>query len=1376
MSSKDTVIDSPADIVTIERIKTLMDQVLKKKPKDIKEFIDLTIDLDVVPFPYFKDGEMAGFSLSIANGKGKFSASKISPKLRWGALSKKVDYQEEQHAPILRQLAQKINSKSPLKTQSEFCFGVAAAAQTFESQESIPMEHIIEGTSAEDMVRDFKFSALPSMELLNHAFETYETALDEAGTSKGSSMLYLDQGATGTGKSHALAKGTAQYLKRAKGKKNVICVVPEKRHGVAIKEDLAKEMDVKNIQIIPRNSEAMVEYGIPTGCPLRGNAALKMDARINKLESLKYDYSEEKKKGVHAQKTTTDSLLDAIDSELRELRSGCLSWIKKSVEGQEAIQSKCTTCKGCMTMFPGAALFNNSSPAVSIITYDKLYFGLPSFEIKKKRARFFTYSAFVTEAGGGKTPFKNCIFLMEEYSQGHMKIVSRIEENAIKISLAETAKTIVRNFDSAFSGVCSRILVENPEVLQRFKSSVEEVRKKIEARCKEYYLHSKEYKPFATGDAKFNLFPARGTTLDRAIASMNPVFSSLFPKEQIGLRKEDISSAGLDSDTAMFSVKKFKHQWEMRGEDFSPATTASLMMQEKIIEPVTWMAAEFMRVTQWLPESNMDFSYIFLDEVTGKNREMMEFLSSLMQIRNSTKRLPLDEVSGASVLDDFYICGYEYLEARQINGDNIVDIFVRVARPSPEAMIDCMLSGGSNVVYISSASCTINSAITNFDLEWLRSRHGGNIRTLDEFEGQAILNEKTTEKVAPKVIWGGTSVNHPILNLNLDQERKSKSIPYMRAILEKFAASLLGDGNKALRSRVAIIFANSKKDVDAIMAAFNELIQERLEGKVYDIVASHKVYAESFAKGITEKIKADAAKQLLEHNGTQLTLIFTTYGSMTTGANFTLKFDEIPCREANFWAYVGNRPVRRHEGARGIDVDISDIVLVEKITNLVNEKNYIREGHHIAAMGTLDWGFLARNALAHNPKGPAINMSTAISKTPYLAAGMFDLIMQAIGRMDRTLNSSAQPSVFISSQFAKTFRDADKKVIGNTILPPAIVEAIRTAHEQIEVSNTCDREDLDEDLGLSSSEIYSFLANGIRTKDDFRAIWELSRDAFISGANELENLVIPSFEKHEILSDECGAYKFLGKIKRLISALNKVGLSLQHLMFEIPVEFVDLSGGVAQVAYEENGRQVRFYEPEKAPSQFVKNFPASYSEPGKIPKIKSFFIIKPAIFKEVIFPAKYEKEVKHITEKLCSRDVLDESAVGNHLIERSDLFIPECDACVDAKAWSIETMNSVADLKSMEALVKEARAKLRLMREEAPPGEWAPSRYIYGFRKWFNHLVNCGINSGAIYVKAGTDAELTNEDGDWDVAFTNIHSHYILHRTLNAIDINRVAK
>lgn len=1357
------------EVESKDRLSTIIFAVLKTKPKSTQEFIDRLIDSDVIPFPYFKDNEMAGFSMGIVNDKGEkksFGAKLISQSLSWGKLKKKINYKPDQDNELLLELAKKISGNKPIKRQASLPLLDIVPELDVTHAKTDSQE---EGSPADEWVQPFEFSHLPSKDLLLTAFKKYTQAVESG--DRTSSQLFLDQGATGTGKSYALASGTAEYLKSAIGRKNIICVVPEKRHGAAIKEDIEQQLGAKQIRVIPKNSEAMVEYGIPEKCPLRSDELYRMSPKIKAIESLVEDVKKEYERGVNMQKSTVDALLDRVERDMREIRLGCFGWIKSAANSKpEDTKSNCVTCKGCTTMFPGAALFSNKEPSIAVLTYHKLFSGLRSFEIKRGRARFFTYSPFVREAGGGKSPFKKCIFLMEEYSQGHMKIVSKIEEDALRLSLTETAKMVTRHFESAVDSVCGRIHKEDASVFQRFRGEIEEVRQRVLEKRAKFYLHDKSYKPFEHGDAKFNLFPNEGDTLNKAIASMSPVYSSIFPKDQIGLKRDDVTDVGFSNEIALFTVKKFDQTWMMRKEEFSSISSASLMMQEMIIEPVTWMAAEFIRITQCLPDSNMDWSLIFLEEVTGKNRDMVEFLVALMQSRESTKHVALSEVSGVSVLNDFYICGYDYIEARKIDGDNIVDIYVRIARPSPEAMIDCLLEDANkNTVYISSASCTIKSAITNFNLEWLESRHIGKIQTLSSVEGHAVLAEKSRDKVSPNVIWGGEKVTSPLLNLNLNPVKKSKSIPFIKAVLEKFAASLVGDGEKSCRSRVGILFANSKEDVKAIMASFRELAKERLDGKIFDEVEFHEVAAEAFAKGATEEIRRSAAEQLLRKSGTRLTLIFTTYGSMTTGANLTLKFDGIPTKESNFWSYVGHRGVRRHAASSGVEVDISDIVIAEKISNLVNENNYIREGHHIAAMGDLDWGYLSRNALAYNPDGPAIAMSSAIGKTTYLSAAMFDLVMQSIGRMDRTLNSSAEPNVFISSQLAKTFRDADVEIIGKTIIPPAITTAIKTAREQIEESDICDREDHIESIEMSSSELFTHFAKNIRLSPQIRDIWEKARDAFTSSTNELENLVIPVYDGHDFLHAEITPYLYLNKVKDLDYSLREMGLGIESIMFEVPEKFIEITTGTAQVAFEEKGLQVRFYEPQKINSKLAMNLPASYCRQTESLKIKSFFVIKPAILKEVVFPAKYEKEVRHIAERLCGKRVLKDDEVGNHLIERSDLFLPDSDCCIDAKAWSIDTMSASADSASMESLVKDARTKLRLMRDDAPNGQWTPSRYIYGFRRWFNRFVNSGNGSGAIFVKSGTDSELTNVYGDWDVAFLSIHGHHILHRALNAM-------
>ncbi|MEC3768781.1 hypothetical protein [Cupriavidus sp. SS-3] len=54
--------------------------------------------------------------------------------------------------------------------------------------------------------------------------------------------------------------------------------------------------------------------------------------------------------------------------------------------------------------------------------------------------------------------------------------------------------------------------------------------------------------------------------------------------------------------------------------------------------------------------------------------------------------------------------------------------------------------------------------------------------------------------------------------------------------------------------------------------------------------------------------------------------------------------------------------------------------------------------------------------------------------------------------------------------------------------------------------------------------------------------------------------------------------------------------------------------------------------------------------------------------REVVVAVEYEQECRVLIEQYCKKPVMPDGVVPAHLFERCDLFIPQCDACVDAKA------------------------------------------------------------------------------------------------------------
>ena len=1181
-------------------------------------------------------------------------------------------------------------------------------------------------------IEDFAFRSHPSQDFLRKALTDYVEG-------RAAGKIYVDPAATGTGKSWALSNEPVSHIAAWEGKPlTLVYLAPEWRHLNPIHEDLKESLAGSTAPLIVfRNQlDTLYESGIPKGCPLRkASPDPETPKLIQDIErGIELLYRDDVRKSEYRERLQKPILQDRD-----ALRSRCRKWI----DSQAGTPSPDVRhCQGCRCMYPGNEAFQKrSGPMVVLMTYQKLFWGLSAFEIDGSRARFFTYSPFVSEPTLKESPFLNCFFVGEEFSHGHKRITDDIENRALKVNVFEAASFAVRGLADAFDKTSLVIESANKPLYLKHQERLQAVRKYASDRHSSFWLPG-EVHPYANGRACVLFRPdERFESRQSLVAAISPAYSSLFSHDQMGARLDTTVTDTTDGYRVI--VKPFQTSGQMRAEGCESVPVSAAQAIRRTLEPIADVYNAINAIdladkdARNLQGRRSEWAGLFLKDVTQGRSEIAEYVSTLPGRRTSNS-LDSQKDETLSVLDQFYLRGYEFIEAGMFDGHQL-EINVRLSRGSTESMVNSILEAG-NAFYVSSASATVRSAITNIDLDWLTLSRGHPKEILPLDEGARVLEEKTGPKAQPEIFWGSDGVPN-VLNISFGDGGDDSGTNV--AVLNAFARDLAETGNMA--PRCSLLFFNSGKRALQARDAFRNYLRNTFgEG-------SHRcefVDAKSFHGGEWKDFHADFGRNLASSEKPKIFLVFVAFGGMATGANLHQELPLPLADNSNFFRYVGGSSVRRHAGSGRVGVDVSDVVLAEQVTNVVSESNFLRIGHHLAAKGDLTWLQIGHKLFGRKDASePWWATSAAVKQTSQYVAAQLDVAMQSVGRMDRTLNSSYAPKVFLNSRFAGIFAAVTPEIVGETILPPAMRLVLESAKRQLRVSEVCVKNDFLPRADCGSREFFSRLAQEVRDSTTARDLWIelrefLSAYAVVTGQDFL---------------------KKNGTAVSLDRKLEAYGVSVTDFYFAMPPKAVfsklrDKWG----LFFTDDGDEYRFYDPEFAPVDAKKCwYRTSFQKTSGY-----VMMVRPAVMYDVVWPADYERTCRVAVTAWARKKTLEDRETPLHLFERSDLFVPQCDVAIDAKAWSICTMEGSANLEKIERLIADARMKLGYMKAEAG-GEWAPGRYVYAFKNWWPALEE---KYGRVAVFFDGDGVRHDFRGDWDVAFVHVQDYAVLTEVLDRLD------
>lgn len=208
------------------------------------------------------------------------------------------------------------------------------------------------------------------------------------------------------------------------------------------------------------------------------------------------------------------------------------------------------------------------------------------------------------------------------------------------------------------------------------------------------------------------------------VASLSPAYSSLFPSDKLGVALDEIATEEFGDDCYRARVRRFPSGVSLKERGYGSLPLTAEFARARILEPIAWCAEQLTDITARLPrESKEMLLNYFMREVSQREAVVVEYLRSLMW-RNQRQTGSLGTARGRTrdLLDEFYLRGYEFLEARLSEGFEM-RVMARVSRHSPESMLH-HLATARNVIYISSASAPIRSAIVReHEIRWMRE-HG----------------------------------------------------------------------------------------------------------------------------------------------------------------------------------------------------------------------------------------------------------------------------------------------------------------------------------------------------------------------------------------------------------------------------------------------------------------------------------------------------------------------------------------------------------------------------------------------------------------------------------------------------------------------------
>ena len=1219
-------------------------------------------------------------------------------------------------------------------------------------------------------------------EYKNSPSKDHLIAMINAYTENSGEKLFIDQGPTGLGKTHSIIEMLAQTLReeRIPENKRIVVVCPLKRHLYEIKKGIEQRVPglaEGTVAVIESREEAFAGLD-EKRCPLLNGADRRYGELAAEFGKTRHDFLANVEILRSAGNLDDTKFREYVQSEAVRTRKSCFLMCPKYIHKARSSSKDIDACRSCYARFPGNAALRVGSPArIILLTYDRLNFGLSAFIESGKTSgrdepvglRLLSCWSDVALAGIDAPDPDNriiglgdCAYIFEEAHQGFGRIQSNQLSNRKTVPAIQAIEELARppvpaykaisllGYDSAFSE-------DNRKWLFTLAARHNQTAENLYVTPGVTPFKRNNESGYKTVAGMLILPRGEPEVLNRLRFSTTPIYGALFSGRTLWI--ECKTNPSKDNELERFEVwsNVSSENGSVSFFNFVRFAFSALSRDCARCYVAIERAAGTLSDERAKPAPE-DFLRYLTPAADNRLSALGDFIRNRAYSLNERKanREPFFMIE-PDPLERLYEMGLELFEI-VCHSPGRLEVNYTYCANSPEKMLENLLSSNARVYY-SSASAPVRS-VFGVDLPWAISRAGSASRALlprsiDKCKFEAQLRQKAgvpgvDAKVLPEIVWGSDAVTLPE-DIRIEFQKKHQKKPdveknhqeYNReisAVLKTFIESLLTSVNRDEPvPRVGIVFFNAREDVREA----RRILEAALGSSLYvqEVFASwfrEPEAADDISEGEENSRKqfetrlSEMLKNPLNPGSPSVFLLLTTYNSMSTGANITITLDGEIAPGAAFWRYVSKGQLRVFPDGR-LSCDISDIVLAERPTNVINEDNYLYKSFQILAKG--EPLLLSRNLRVSEAPDQMLNtIRGAIYQTAHFNAAVFEAVMQAVGRMDRTLNSAAHPRVFLAEGFAGLLAGTPKEVIGETVLTPAMNAVMRAA----DVRRDANRQgktfllSISSLNGLSASEAFSMWATLFRDTagaDKYRQNWGKVRE-FLRTHQVIDSKNFPLLD-----SEACGLPLKFGETGSL--TLEDCYIKVSEMFLE---EQINEQTGLSKLTlcYRSTGEELQVFP---AMTWNAETRTMTYTwQRQKSRSGRELWLVKPELMRDVVLPAEAECDFRNKISKSC--EVMPPEAVTEALYERADLFIEALDLAVDVKSWSESTLESALANRTLDDLVEKARNKLAAMRTDAAGG-WAPERFVYAFTTW-------PVQWRELLPKR---AILFPSEDDWDVAF-----------------------
>ena len=1123
---------------------------------------------------------------------------------------------------------------------------------------------------------------------------------------------YRDVAPTGTGKSWSFSSAIPQVIDHLKPGQPLLIVCPDHKLGSSIIKNLetrlntSKKQNFKKIIMLKNRVELLKEYGIPSNCPLRkaddSEEGKRRQELFTKIQNANEAFSAPKVDSPEYQR---------MDVLYESLRSECQRHINTHT-GEFPVCQKCLTIFAGNTVWPPeGSKIDKDSPHCFVLTYHKFHTGLPAFtpaitKIPPKnrtKSPFFTYlpmtSSLNTDHG-----IRNSFIIFEEASQGLGTIRKLIEDNAIRFNLLATLKKVNHNLENARREILATMHVLGDD-FEDYQTRLNEQCDALRTALEEFQILD-GYSPFQKGENNFVIdMPTDISDLSNFSLSLNGKFALGIQEKVLGLRR--VNYDAYDNRWQLQIFDTIDDLYAARKQGFEPLIwrgLSNVLLAVSQVYKVCLLAEQHSNNTRGALWGEHFLQYLAMDDAAALYFKNLLWLLAMQHSGRHDKTI--DDLSR------LYESGLQLIHLSTPEKTQ-VDATLQAYIGSPEAMMKRLMLQ-NNTVYLSSASIGCPSILSNCNWEWIDEnvRQGLNLPAdqsvfltipVDDCKKQLEAKAGTGKaaKVIPQIHWGNPTGSDLAQSLFAFKPFKA---PYMQGTLDLLFDSIRENPQ---RIRVGLIFTNSKDDADICIAGLKKFGEREHLG-----VEAIRLTAQSWKDGSFNDWLAHAQTALNSpQSQTKLFFAVTTFNSMKTGANVILSFPQLPDEGMLFSSYV-NDVLRRFKNA-DIEVDLSDLLILELPSYLINENNAAPVAYELSARHDPDWNALIRDAPPVSLRWQII--SALVKNTSHYAVEIINTVIQAAGRLDRTLNSARYPNIFLCWKYQPYLAQADM-LIGkdNIVYTPTQRAIIDSA-----IKHTPDTPELARLLPERKQTIDTVideLAHHLSKGGAYRECWRLLREFLRQHQAIAIDPELPRNAQAYHLSKLKGAKKLINCLKKVRLSDGRAPFDLLDCFIEVPSSFVNYSDDTLSISVRLSTDSYALY-PAHYPTPGVQS--VLYHSAESCQETTALLLLRPELMRDVVNPSVFEERLRMVIDSTHYCHCLPDSEVPDAFYEKADMFIAELEAAVDGKSWASLTMSELENPAIRQALFSKIEKKMWAMQQWAKENDYSlfPRKYLLVFRE-----------------------------------------------------------